>query len=231
MSNTLRRALAATAAALLAAAVGAIAAPAPVRAGGWAATVLDPTPERMLAGPTYTVGLWVLQHGNHPYIGDLGPVELRLVDARGKQTAFPAAPLTEPAHYAAAIALPHDGTFALVARQGLFADYHIGTVTVPGSLVQGPTVAPLTDEQIEKYWPGAVKPPVLPVDQNRDPFAPVAGPVAAPLDVPIAAAVPVAETRSSSPRLVVLAGVAALLLAGAVLLGRRRFAQPRRGSS
>jgi hypothetical protein len=54
------------------------------RAGGWAVTALDPLPQRLQAGRTYTVGYWVLQHGSHPYEGDLGKTGLKLVDDGGR---------------------------------------------------------------------------------------------------------------------------------------------------
>jgi hypothetical protein len=37
----------------------------PALAGGWATTLLDPLPDRLEAGHTYTVGFWILQHGSH----------------------------------------------------------------------------------------------------------------------------------------------------------------------
>ncbi|WP_446219398.1 hypothetical protein [Micromonospora sp. IBHARD004] len=78
-----RSVLAVLATALLGLIGGMVLAPAPAYAGNWAVTALDPVPDRMEPGKGYTVGMWVLQHGFHPYEGDLGKVALRLVDAEG----------------------------------------------------------------------------------------------------------------------------------------------------
>ncbi|MDG4820448.1 hypothetical protein O7635_01095 [Asanoa sp. WMMD1127] len=228
MSKILRHVLAA---ALLAVAVGAIAAPGPARAGGWASAVLEPMPAQLRPHQTYTVGLWVLQHGFHPYEGELDKVALRLVDSRGTVTTYDAVKLPEPGHYAVSIVLPHEGAFAVTGIQGWFPEYEIGTISTDGGLRQLPTVAAPTEQHLAEYWPGAVKPPVLPVDQNRDPFRPAAPPPAAPAafdPAPAAATEPAPASSSPSPWLAVLAGVAALFLAGSVLFGRRRFALSRR---
>ncbi|HEV7712131.1 MAG TPA: hypothetical protein VGP16_28340 [Asanoa sp.] len=232
MSDTLRRTLAATAAALLATIVGAVAAPGPAHAGGWAATVLEPMPARLTANQTYTVGMWVLQHGFHPYEGKLDEVALRLVDKGGAEAKFAAVPLKEPAHYAVSVVLPSDGPFTVIGVQGWFPPYRVGTISAKGGLQQLPTVVPLTPEHLAEYWPGPVKPPVLPVDEKRDPFADTgsgaaAPPVASsPLAVQPVAVQAVASSTpagpSPAPRLAVLAGVAILVVAGAVLIGRRR---------
>jgi len=234
MSNTLRRALAAMTAALLATTVGAIAAPGAAQAGGWAATVLEPMPAQLQAHKTYTVGTWVLQHGFHPYEGALEEVALQLVDSKGATTKFTAVKLPEPAHYAVSLVLPHDGPFTVMGIQGWFAPYKIGTISAKSGLRQLPTVVELTKEHLAKYWPGAVQPPVLPVDQNRDPFAAAAP--AAVIDVGPPAAVdsePVSATTPSGPApwLLVLAVVAALFVAGTVLLGRWRIRVTRRGTA
>jgi hypothetical protein len=95
-------------------------------------TALDPLPEPIRAGRTYTVGYWVLQHGSHPYDGDLGETGLKLVDEQGRVVTFQGVALREPAHYAAALAIPHAGSWRLYGQQGIFADYQVGTLTVPG---------------------------------------------------------------------------------------------------
>jgi hypothetical protein len=230
MSNTLRRALAVLTAALLAAPVGAIAAPGPARAGGWAAMVLEPMPGQLRPHQTYTVGVWVLQHGFHPYEGELDEVALRLVDGKGKETKFAAVKLPDPAHYAVSIVLPHDGPFTVTGIQGWFPVYEVGTISARTGLRQLPTVVAPTPEQLAEYWPGLLKPPVLPVDQGRDPFA-AALPAAFDVAVPPAMQ-PVADTpRGPSPWLLGLAAVAALFVAGSVLLGRRRIRVTRRGTA
>lgn len=81
----------------------------PAQAGGWAVTVLDPLPPRLEAGRSYTVGYWVLQHGSHPYEGALGTTGLKLVDDGGRVVTFEGVALREPAHFAAAIAIPTPG--------------------------------------------------------------------------------------------------------------------------
>ncbi|BCB91374.1 hypothetical protein [Phytohabitans suffuscus] len=217
MAMGVRRVVAVLVAALVALAL----APAPARAGGWALTALDPLPERVQAGPAYTVGMWLLQHGFHPYEGDdLGAVELRLVAAGGATSVFPAIPLTDPAHFAATVVVPRDGTYAVVARQGWFPDYRIGTLTVPGGLDVLPVPVQLTAEHIAKYWPDGAHPPVLPVDTGRDVFN---GAAAAP-PPPAGLSPPAQQPASpSTSRIAALAAVAALLVAGTALLRRRRL--------
>jgi hypothetical protein len=135
-------------------------APAPARAGGWATTLLDPLPDRIESGHTYTVGFWVLQHGSHPFEGTLGPTGLRLSDASGQSVSFPGVALAQAAHYAAAIAIPHNGQWHLTARQGLFADYEIGTLNVPGQLAVLPTPTPMTiGGGYDDHW-GQIRPPL-----------------------------------------------------------------------
>jgi hypothetical protein len=205
-------------------------APTPAHAGNWAVTVLDPVPDRLEPGRGYTLGLWVLQHGFHPYEGDLGRVSLRLVDAKGASVSFPAVALPEPAHYAAAVAVPHPGAWAVISVQGRFADYHVGTLTVPGRLSVLGVPVPLQPAQTNKYWPGAIRPPTVPVDTNRNPFAPVAAPHDSDT---VAAAEPVSRTTAaparSTPRLAVLVGLAVMAAAIAALVGYRR--RPRRGGA
>ncbi|MBF9134419.1 hypothetical protein I0C86_36645 [Plantactinospora sp. S1510] len=196
-------------------------APAPAYAGNWAVTVLDPLPDRLESGKGYTIGLWVLQHGFHPYEGDLGTVALRLVDEQGASVSFPAVVLPEPAHYAAAVAVPRPGAWTVIGVQGRFADYRIGTLTVPGTLSVFGVPAPLQSAQTEKYWPGAIRPPAVPVDTDRDPFATVVDPV--PLDNGPAPAVEPAARSSAAPpaptsRRAVLVGVV-LLAVAVVALG------------
>ncbi|GIF70802.1 hypothetical protein [Asanoa siamensis] len=225
MSKTVRHILAA---ALLAVTVGALAAPGPAQAGGWAATVLEPMPAKLTAGQTYTVGMWVLQHGFHPHQGKLDEVALRLTDRSGKETKFAAVPLAEPAHYAVSVVLPHDGPFTVTGIQGWFPAYEVGTISANRGLEQLPTVVALTKEHLAEYWPGAVKPPLLPVDERRDPFAAVVAPPAdAPVAEQIVEAQPVAS-RSSTGVTPWLAGVAAVVLVGSLLVGRRRLVAARR---
>ncbi|GAA4699640.1 hypothetical protein [Phytohabitans rumicis] len=221
MSIRIRRGLAVSVAVVLAL----VFAPAPARAGGWAVTVLDPLPERVEAGNTYTVGMWLLQHGFHPYEGeDLGAVELHLVSAAGETTVFPAVALKEPAHFAAVIVVPHEGNYAVVANQGWFPDYRIGTLTASGHLDVLPVPVQLTKEHLAKYWPGAAHPPILPADASRDAVNEQAAlpPPAADTTAPVQPASP------GTPRLAILAAVAGLLALGAALFSRRRLVARRR---
>lgn len=103
----------------------------PAQAGGWATTLLDPLPGRLEPGQAYTVGYWVLQHGSHPYEGDLGKTALRLTDEAGATTAYAGVPLAEAGHYATAVVFSHAGAWKLSSAQGIFADYEIGQVTAP----------------------------------------------------------------------------------------------------
>ena len=132
----------------------------PAQAGGWATTLLDPLPARLEVGTTYTVGFWVLQHGSHPYDGELGRTGLRLVDERGRSTEFAGRALPEAAHYAAAVVFTRAGGWRLYGVQGVFSDCEIGTVTVPGGLRVLPTPEPMPmDEGHGAHW-GAIHPPL-----------------------------------------------------------------------
>ncbi|WP_158566444.1 hypothetical protein, partial [Micromonospora craterilacus] len=144
---------------LLAAAIG-LAIPAPARAGGWATTLLDPLPARFEPGITYTVGYWVLQHGSHPYSGVLGTTALRLTDDAGKVATYPGKALPEAGHYAVAVVFGHSGTWRLSSVQGVFADYEIGEVAVPGGLTVRPTPTPMVWNQGEEDFWGVVRPPL-----------------------------------------------------------------------
>jgi hypothetical protein len=141
----------------------------PAFAGNWAVTLLDPVPERIEAGRAYTVGFWVLQHGSHPYDGKLDPVALKLVDAKGSVTTFPGTALPEAAHYATSMLLPASGTYTVLGVQGIFQDYKIGTLTVPGGLSILGTPETAVVSPTDKTW-GAIRPPTVPVDPARDPF-------------------------------------------------------------
>ncbi|MDG4786586.1 hypothetical protein O7626_11700 [Micromonospora sp. WMMD1102] len=225
-----RRMLAALAATLVGLAGTLLLAPAPARAGNWAATLLDPLPERLEPGRAYTVGLWVLQHGFHPYEGDLGPVALRFTDESGTSVSFSASALPEPAHYAAAVTVPRAGTWEVTAVQGEFADFRIGTLTLPGALEVFRVPAPLQPAETAKHWPGAIRPPELPVDPDRNPFAldpvSVQGSAVAPAAVEASAgAVPAGPERATSRRALLVAGtlLAVALVGLGVTAGRRRL--------
>lgn len=126
----------------------------PALAGGWAVTVLDPVPERFEAGRSYTIGYWVLQHGFHPYDGELA-TGLRLHGPDGKELTFQGVPLREPAHYAAAVSVPR-GEWRVLALQGIFGEHEVGTLTVPGVL----EVRPYEGEARHSHGDGSEARPV-----------------------------------------------------------------------
>ncbi|MEU5264241.1 hypothetical protein [Amycolatopsis sp. NPDC021455] len=196
---------------LLAAVLVAMLVPVPSAvAGNWAITYLDPLPDTFAAGQPYTAGFWVLQHGSHPSYGELGATALVFTPSQGDPVVFPGVALREPAHYAAAFALPHDGTWRVSARQGVFADYEIGTLTLPGGLVVSPPPAPMPDGE-KSPW-GAIRPPAIALNGGG---AGQAQPVA-----PSAAA---AAPESPASLGMVLAAAGLVVVAGvALLMGGRR---------
>jgi hypothetical protein len=212
---------------------------APALAGNWAVTSLDPLPDRIEPDRAYTMGFWVLQHGSHPYSGGvLDPVGLKFVAEKGKTTTFPGVALPEAAHYAAAIILPA-GSYQVFGVQGPFQDYRIGTLTVPGGLTALAVPPPLVVDSDQQPW-GAIRPPQLPVDPNRNPFgdtgaapgverAPAATPqTTAPQTSAAAAAGPVDSGRSGTPVTVIVTAIATVAVLGAVgsALIRRRPGHP-----
>jgi hypothetical protein len=225
--------------------LGALAGAGPAAAGGWAVTVLDPLPGRIVAGQAYDVGFWVVQHGSHPYDWgeppSIGTVGLTLADGDGATLSFTGRALAEPAHYATTVTVPHDGSWRVTGVQGVFMDFHVGTLTVPGGLAPLGVPAAPSPEDMRRYWPGRVRPPVLPIDRNRDPFeepAPGGTDQAAaqpPAASPAGGADPAAEPAADGGRRVpmpalVVAGVALALaagVAGRAGLGRRLSARPK----
>jgi hypothetical protein len=195
------------------------------RAGGWAVTALDPLPQRLQAGRTYTIGYWVLQHGSHPYEGDLGTTGLKLVDDRGQTVSFKGVALREPAHFAAAIAIPHAGTWRLYGQQGIFDDYQIGTLAVPGGLAVLRPPTPMAMHS-DTHW-GAIRPPDVAAMAN-DSALPAStadgGAAAAPAQEPDGQRP--AQTQDGGRRLPTAAVLPVVLglaaIGGALLLGRHR---------
>jgi hypothetical protein len=206
---------------------------APAMAGNWAVTTLDPLPDRIEPGRAYTIGFWVLQHGSHPYHGGtLDPVALKFVDGKGAATVYKGVALAEPAHYATAVVFPGPGTWQVFGVQGPFQDYRVGTLTVPGGLTALPVPQPATVGTDEQPW-GAIRPPQMPVDTDRDPFgdAGAAAPAGAPS--PAAAVRRTADHRPTGPSTVVAVTVALAVAGLALALGRRgrwprRPSEPRR---
>jgi hypothetical protein len=130
-----------------------------VLAGGWATTLLDPLPDRIEANQAYTVGFWVLQHGSHPANPPITDAGLKFTDEKGTAMKFNGAALSEAAHYAAAILLPHDGAWQVEGLQGWFAPYKVGTLSVPGGLALAtPPQAMQFDGHADHAW-GAIHPP------------------------------------------------------------------------
>jgi hypothetical protein len=166
-------------------------------AGGWATTLLDPLPAQVTANQPFTVGFWILQHGSHPSVIALSSPGLTFIDEKGVALDVKGVALPEPAHYAGALALPHDGPWVVKGRQAPFADYEIGTLTVPGRLALLP--APETIPWDGKFW-GTVHPPQV-----------VAGPA------PIASTQPAAAKTSPPARGPVLPDAVLGLLAGLAL--------------
>jgi hypothetical protein len=235
----LRRAAAVLAATIIGIGIGALVGAGPAAAGGWAVTVIDPRPSRIEAGKPYEVSFWVLQHGTHPYNWaeppSVGRVGLTLTDARGQSMSFAGHALAEPAHYATTVTVPRDGRWRVTGVQGIFASFHVGTLTVPGTLeTLGVPAAPSPADR-QKYWPGPVRPPVVRIDHKRDPFALAVADVHPPAkDAPVttpAPAEPATATESASatpgrgvrtvPLAVAIGGV--VLVLGLAVGGRRRW--------
>ncbi len=197
----------------------------PAQAGGLAVTVLDPLPSRIEADTAYTVGYWVLQHGFHPFEGELGKSGLRLVGPE-RELEFVGRALPEPAHFAVSVAVPA-GTWRVYAMQGWFAEFEVGTLTVPGGLKLAPSeqsanVTERPRDGGEPYW-GAIHPPYG-TSVESGAVQPVREPA------PAAVAAPPAPASEPAPR----TGVALLLLAGCaaaglVLAGRARLRGHLRG--
>jgi hypothetical protein len=218
-----RRLLALLAAAVLGVGSALVLGPAPALAGNWAVTLLDPLPERLEPAKGYTVGFWVLQHGFHPYEGGkMDPVGLRFTDTVGNKVEFAGVELPEKAHYAATVAIPGPGVWNVTGIQGPFGDYRIGTLTVPGGLTVLGVPEPLQASVTQQYWPGAIRPPAVPVDPDRNPFGTESSvQVPAPAASQQAAA-PAAEPGRSPAQLVLLGGVALAAVAALALVGSRR---------
>lgn len=131
--------------------------PTPALAGGWATTLLDPLPDRIRSGQSYTVGFWILQHGSHVSGFPLKDPGLKLVDDGQQAVTFKGVPLAEGGHYATALVLPHDGRWIVVGSQAPFQDYQVGVLTVPGGIIVAPTPEPMSAPP-DKSW-STVKPP------------------------------------------------------------------------
>jgi hypothetical protein len=104
----------------------------------------------------------------------------------------------------------------------------VGTLTVPGTLrAFGVPVAP-SPADLDTYWPGPVRPPVLPVDPDRDPFSPyvaaddrAVAPAPGNVTEPEPVSAPPAGRDPRPPLLAALVG-AVVLAVGLAVGGRRR---------
>jgi hypothetical protein len=114
-----------------------------------------------------------------------GGIGLTLTDARGGTLTFAGKELAEPAHYTTTVTVPRDGRWRVSGVQGVFAPHEVGTLTVPGSLETIPLEVVPSAEDIAKYWPGPVRPPVPAAKGAPDTAA---GQAAAAVDQPVAQA-------------------------------------------
>ncbi|WP_206061027.1 hypothetical protein [Nonomuraea basaltis] len=157
----MRRMLAVLVAAV--AALSAVTVPA-AAAGGWAVTYLDPLPARFEDGRPYALGFWVLQHGTHPFEGELGAVGLRLTREKdGKSLSFDGTALPEAGHYATSVVVP-EGVWKVEGIQGMFQPHDVGVLTVPGGLEIKPVGKEVVEGFVSRgtdYW-DAVRPPGFP---------------------------------------------------------------------
>ena len=177
-------------------------------AGGWAVTYLDPVPQIEPKGAN-TIGYWVLQHGNHPFEGDLGKTGLKFRSDAGERV-FIGVPLGQPAHYAVTFNLPV-GSYEVFAVQGVFQDHPLGTLTVPGTLLVKPVDPHSVDGEPSGPSPwGSIAPPPTAVGE----------PAPDPSPVPAAAQ---SEEPAGKPLPVWVVGLVVMAAAGAFLVLRKRL--------
>jgi hypothetical protein len=137
--------------------------PNPAAAGGWAVTYLDPLPEHMQAGQSYTVGYWVLQHGSHPSMIPLTETGLKFTSPSGEEKYYRGMPLREVSHFAVAIRVPRDGTWAVEAVQQPFGPYKVGELAVPGTITLSQIPTPMPSDS--HAW-GEIHPPLGAIDSH-----------------------------------------------------------------
>ncbi|GHH54654.1 hypothetical protein GCM10017774_69910 [Lentzea cavernae] len=175
-------------------------------AGAWAVTYVDPVPS-IQPSVTHTVGYWVLQHGTHPFAGDLDKTGLRFRNGADERV-FVGFRLGEPAHYAVTFVLPA-GTYEVFGVQGIFPDHLLGTLTVPGTLLLKPV-----DPQMVRGPADGPSP-----WQEIAPPLPRTAVSASP--APAAAVAP--DEPSGKPLPVWIAGLVVVGAAGVFLLLRKRL--------
>lgn len=178
-------------------------------AGGWAVTYVDPVPS-IQADTTHTVGYWVLQHGSHPFSGDLGKTGLRFRSGADSRE-FTGVPLGEPAHYAVTFTLP-EGTYEVFGVQGMFPEHPLGSLTVPGTFLVKPPDPQMVATPSPQAWPWQEIAPPLKKPANVSPSV-----SAAP------AAVVVPDEPSGKPLPVWIVGMVVVGAAGLFLLLRKRL--------
>ena len=199
----------------------------PAQAGGWALTLIDPMNETITVQPAtkYSITYWVLQHGTHPYEGELGMTGLSFSNTNGKVVTFEGIAMAEPAHYRVEVQLPAAGLWRITALQGVFAPHEVGMLLVPGRVATYPT--PIDPAVHGAQW-GAVRPPGFCADtrvtEATSDRAPAVGPPAAGKS----------QTKRGATRsmliAVALAGSAIAIAAVVLLLwGRRAARRPKVG--
>ena len=173
-------------------------------AGGWAVTYLDPVPS-IEPSVTQTVGYWVLQHGTHPFAGgDLGKTGLRFSSGADEHL-FVGVPLGQPAHYAVTFTLPA-GSYEVFGTQGMFQDYPLGSLTVPGTFLIKPPDPQMVQGTIE----------------GPSPWQEIAPPLAKPaVATPAAAVTP--EEPAPQPAPVWLVALVVVAAAGLFVVLRKRL--------
>ena len=109
-----------------------------------------------------------------------------LTDDAGASVSFAGRALAEPAHYTTTVTVPHDGSWRVTGVQGMFLPFHVGTLTVPGTLKALGVPAAPSQEDVQKYWPWsgtpagvADRPPTRPVRIGRSKGAGAAADAAA----------------------------------------------------
>jgi hypothetical protein len=94
-----------------------LAAPAAAAASGQVTTRLSSTPDRITAGKTWHVTLTISQPGRAPR-SDLSPA-IRIHDADGFVTTYPARPAKRPGRYTTTVAFPKAGQYTYAVLDGL----------------------------------------------------------------------------------------------------------------
>ncbi|RJL34214.1 hypothetical protein [Bailinhaonella thermotolerans] len=199
-------------------------APARAGAGNWAVTYLDPLPARFQPDRGYTIGYWVLQHGDHPYSGPEADMRtaLRLTGPQGRRLEFAGLALREKAHYAAAIAVPR-GVWRVEGIQGPFEPFEVGTLTVPGAMrFNDPGRIPRSDFWRDEW--DVIRPPL---DREGRFVGYGVPPAGAPAAAPGPARASAGGAGLTPYAVAGIAALALLVLAGAAVRLRPRLARRR----